>query len=898
MTPGSPIRRPSSAPTQQTPLPATSASEQTGVVVPAHTELSVSPRRASMDGASATMPLRMPVPVRVQQLAGTGAGGLETAPVEQPASPARTPTGASVEESSKPATQTESAHTSTERRSPIGAQTDTQAPVIGRPSGETPRVDAETASVKESVRRSSSPVEAGGDVPLGATSESEAELAAASLRRRAPTPVHLPREPVAPVMTTPRAAVASESSNATGKRPQVEASTLDAETSSLEKRVSSEAKRVDTTQVTMPDREGRITAEPVTAATVTRASIETVASETTPLLRDVAQRMEAASRRPAVEPPDIFSAIGRMERAAELLSRRFASDEDLLHRATPPELVAARQRLQEVLDGMQLDPTQNADEQLHLKRLYIKENAPIEAAWRVLFGSRFVPGQAMKAPFAEGSINAAFEFTRGGISSFTRSPARNGAATEWRPRPGDQLTVDSVHLVDALAAGGAIGGIGSYTFEKAIEPSMLEQAAKSNLPMLVPVPPELLAPTPGRVRQTSWRAEDGTRIVRFHIAGLKNDEAGRFEDGLPGTAPHLPKLDSDTQQKRESIATWQQAWSGEHYAALLQPFLTACLNSLQPELLSEAARDHSGSVFAVSAFGSALAGALAAGSLNLAKAMPYFGQVRVNDAMGQPQWLNMYVVAGRNPEPSAELARWRDVLHVPAAVAKTTGNTMVGVAKMSRDLVLDPLHTVPDLLMRHVLPNVLVGVAATAAAEKALGPLVEAVKNGDLKYLEYFVTRASYGLPSGLNDYMWPMMRDKMNPLKAKTDVRRKERQDIKAADRTRFEANRDRIDTQLREQQGRLPGLLTSATAASLSEHDRTALHQMAVADRLGRQDASRLRDILGRLAPEAELTRELNLIAQALEQRARIDQKLAPPWTSRMTRRGREGRTDASPA
>lgn len=867
----SPSRRPSSAPTQPTAVPASPLTgTPTAPGAAAHAALEWVPRRASMDGAPAALPPpRMPVPVRTQTPpagAGTSTGSEAPALTNAPASPARKPVEPTHEAVAKAVEESVSTRSSTNERQVSGNERSTTlTPVVGRQSAELPRTSTEMAPVEEPVPQVRKSTET---------------------KREEVSQTQMPETPSTPV---PRA-----SSEA---RP-VEKPVVQPETASVKEPIQPERESVRVAPKASAERADEITASPLEATLMHRASTETSSSERAPLLGDVAQRMEAASRRPAAEPPDVFSVAGRMVRAAELLSRRFASDEALRDREVPPELHAAQQRLRVLLDGMQLDPTQNADEQRELKRLYIKENAPIEAAWSVLFGSRFVPGQSMQTPFAEGSINAAFEFVRGGISSFMRSPARNGSATEWRPQPGEELTFASVHSVDADAAGGGIGGGGSYTFEKAIEPSMLRQATKSNLPMLVEIPPELLAPTPGRVRQTNWRDEEGTRVVRFHIAGV-TDEASRFEDGLPGASQHLAKLDSDVRQKRDSIALWQQGWNAGHYLALVQPFLTSCLNSLQPELLTEEARRQGGSVFAVSAFGSALAGALANGSLNLAKATPYLGQVRVNDAMGQPQWLNMYVVAGRNADSEVPLARWRDALHVPGAAARTLGNTLVETVKLPKELVLDPLHAIPDLLMRHVLPNVFVGVAAPAAAEKALGPLVDAVNTGALKgAAAAVVSRARYGLPSGLNDYLWPIMRDKMNPLKAKSDARRKERQDIKAADRTRLEANRDRIDTQLRQQQVRLPGLLDAATAASLSEHDRTALHQIAVAERLGRQDAARLRDVLGRLAPEAELTRELNLMAQALEQRARIDSKLAPPWTSRMTGRGREGRAEASHA
>lgn len=639
-----------------------------------------------------------------------------------------------------------------------------------------------------------------------------------------------------------------------------------------------------------------ITPVPVAALTIPRASSES-ASERGPLPADIAQCMEAASRRPLPEPADIVSLVGRMQRAGELLGRRFASDQELSHRTVPPELAAAQQRLQAVLDGMQLDPTQNADEQRELKRLYIKENAPIEAAWRVLYGERYVPGQSMQAPFAEGLLNAAFEFARGGFSSLMRSPARNGAATELRPRPGDQLTVNSVHTVDANALGGAVGGLGAYLFEKAIEPAMLKQAEKTNLPALVPVPPELLAPPPGRVRQTSWRSEDGTHMVRFHIAGVK-DEAGRFEDGLRGASPHLPKLDSETQQKRESIAMWQQAWNAEHYGALTQPFLTACLNSLQPVLLSEQARDSGGSVFSVSAFGSATAGALASGSLNLAKAMPYLGQVQVKDAMNRPQRLNMFIPVGRNLDPSVDMARWRDVLHLPGAALKAVGGTVVEAAKLPKELVLDPLHAIPDLLMRHVLPNVLVGVAAPATTDAALEPLKSNPTLSAFENAGSWLGRTRVGLTSGLNDYLWPTLRDKMAPLKAKTDVRRKERRDIQAADRTRLEANREIVVRQLLDHQLRLPPLLRATGAGTLPAQDREFIGEIASAERLRVQDAPRLRHIADQLPGDAELARELRLLAQGVEQRARIDSRLAPPWSSRFAGSTRNVTASTSPA
>ena len=869
-----PIRRPSSAPTQPTSTAGTLGSGSTASVAPAHAMLGSAPRRASMDGVQTALPPRTPSPVRSQQPPGGPPANLQAAPSTVPAAPVQNSSEPPDEGSPKPIeTMVTTPAATPARRDSTHVQPHTPVVATALQSAEVVGTHGETASAHESV---------------------VSKRMSADVQREASTP-RAHETTVAPASTTLPRPASSDIRPAEEQRPLVS-------TASDKELDEPGGVRASTPALApakaLPHPVEEITIAPADPTTMHRARSEPVPSERTPLLSDIAQRMEAASRRPVAEPSDIYSVIGRMERAAELLSRRFLPDEALVGRHVPAELLAAQERLQHLLDGMQLDPTQNADEQRALKQLYIKENAPIEAAWSVLFGSRFKPGESMQAPFAEGSINAAFESSRGGISSFTRSPARNGSATEWRPRPGDQLTFDSVHLVDALAAGGAIGGLGSYTFEKAIEPSMLEQAAKSNLPMLVPVPPELLAPTPGRVRQTNWRSEDGTRIVRFHIAGLKNDEAGRFEDGLPGPAPHLPKLDSDTQQKRESIATWQQAWNAEHYAALLQPFLTACLNSLQPELLSEAARDQGGSVFAVSAFGSALAGALAAGALNLAKGTPYFGQVRVNDAMGQPQWLNMYVVAGRNPDSNAELARWRDVLGMPMAALKTTGNTLLEVAKFPKEFVLDPLHTVPDLLMRHELPNVFVGVAATAAAEKALEPLVEAIKRGDLKHLESFVTRARYGLASGLNDYLWPIMRDKMNGLKAKTDVRRKERQDIKAADRTRLEANRDRIEAQLLEQQLRLPPLLRATADASLQAQDRTFLDRIAMTERLRREDAQRLRDIAARLPAELELARQLNLMAQGIEQRARIDSKLAPPWASRLTGRGHGGAASTSMA
>jgi hypothetical protein len=520
----------------------------------------------------------------------------------------------------------------------------------------------------------------------------------------------------------------------------------------------------------------------------------------------------------------------RTEVAEALISARYNRPAQIA--LGVPELAQARARMQAHFDAMVIDPTMDQEEQRRLMQRYIDVNAPVEAAQTVLYGGLFEPGKDMRTQFLEGTLNSSFEGTRGGASSAHRSPARNGAVTRLTPRPDQPLTFESIHVVDANALGGVAGGVLSYYFEQDVDPALLSVAKQANLPTMMAVPAELIVPAPSRERFTTWQAS-GVTVVRFHLAGLE-DEPALHEEGLPGKQPTWPELQKKAEAWRDSIRYWQGMFEEKGWALLLQPFLTACLNSLRPLMLSDSQLQQAITVFCTSAAMSSLAGGLTKALLSLAKAAPRVGQAHVFDVLGRPQWLNMYVVMGRAEDEDADdnMAAWSDIIGLPLSVLKTAAKVAVNVGETGGDFLDAPLETMIDLVMRHVAPNTFVSVAPPATANVMLEPFTGSAIPPPGEDPRSFVGRSRVSIAGGLNDYLWPTMRDRMALLKARAEKRRAERRAVRAANRTRLTAQRDKKRQEILLVRARLVDLMPAMPDALLAPEDRARLQ--AALDRM----------------------------------------------------------------
>jgi hypothetical protein len=146
------------------------------------------------------------------------------------------------------------------------------------------------------------------------------------------------------------------------------------------------------------------------------------------------------------------------------------------------------------------------------------------------------------------------------------------------------------------------------------------------------------------------------------------------------------------------------------------------------------------------------------------------------------------------------------------------------------------------------------------------------------------------------------MLRDRMNPLKAKPDERRTELKRIRSAETVRLEHNRDRITQHLAQSMAAVPQLVADclaidgwspAATEQLQEVGRTSAAGTLSADVL----RSALRTLTQSSAPQASgiapLRASTQLMLDMLEQRDRIERKLTS-WTQRLMPAGLRARTD----
>lgn len=646
------------------------------------------------------------------------------------------------------------------------------------------------------------------------------------------------------------------------------------------------------------------------------------------------ERLLRSSRLPQPKTHAPGSAEDRIAKARVLLATRFATDEVYeAARKSVPQLAAAHNKLDRWFGDMTVDPSQDQATQRELKDLYIKEHAPIDAAWSILFGRRYSLGRPSTAPVHEGSINAVFEGARGGVSSAMRNPGRNGVAVQFAPRPGSSLTTTDVHIVDANAGGGIMGGLGTYTFEKAVDKAMTRQAAKRNLPKMVEVPADLLAFERSRIRQHNWIGEDGNRVVRFYIAGTQAEEA-LFTEGLQRAPqgvleklshlvglfkedmPDWHELDLKATDNRSEATVKQAAYEADHLLALLQPLLTSSLGSTEPLILDPTAQQNALSVFAVSTVLSGTAGGLRAGTLNLFKGLPSagaafdgvpvlkhlpetiwpHGQIKVENAVGDEQWVNLYIPDGRSGNPEEPMARWADAVQFkgrqpwdvgPARVVAAVSETVLESAGRFALLIPQTLTSASralDLFARNVLPNVVVSVVAPASAGAVLEPFSNSLSRPVNENPASLIGRTRIALPKGLNDLMWPPLRRLMDRLTEKTEATRAQRRSMKEAAITNA-GGRERLDELLTERRGTLPGLVEAAIEA-LPPRDHALMNRVAAAaSGEGGMSVNQLKALSTRLAPQAasvdavrKLQRTVKEMVVLMSQRQRMAKIVTP--------------------
>jgi hypothetical protein len=406
---------------------------------------------------------------------------------------------------------------------------------------------------------------------------------------------------------------------------------------------------------------------------------------------------------------------------------------------------------------------QDNNQQEHLERRYLDWAANVHAARQEVFGGDYVLGEDMKTQWLQRSLpSAVFEAGRGMLSSMSRSPVRNALVARLSPRSGTPRQPGELATgVDALLAGGAGGGVGSFLSEKTLLAAMDDQARRRNLPEMKLVKPTVLAPNPSPVQLVVQADAQGTLVKQYYQPAT----ADALPEGHEGLAavPTRPSLLDQAGRARWQIGFAQGLSAEKHIGALVQPLLTGTSNTIRRGLSTAEQLLAPSTVLGSSMLASGLAGFITKLVLHAARGTPYLDQVEVDGLLGRPVRLNRHVPQGRGK--GADMASWQDIGQLPDAAWETLRDTLT---LLSQVLLHPSWGSAGDLGFRNMLPNMGASVAAPGYAVL----LAQILRGGSTNSQPGEGPQSPANLlqqftQSAINDLVWPALREVMSYMKA-----------------------------------------------------------------------------------------------------------------------------------
>lgn len=344
----------------------------------------------------------------------------------------------------------------------------------------------------------------------------------------------------------------------------------------------------------------------------------------------------------------------------------------------------------------------------------------------------------MKATGKKASLPIAYECLRSFLTGALRAPLGIPAATAVKGKP----TLAAGPL-NAASVAGAISGMGSYTCDTLLIPSMDRRARVANLPRFQAVDPKILVPDPPPV------------LLEIGADGSKHF----VRPGQDGTPTHA-ELAAQAYDRRAGIVQRQSALDDTAVdTMLLRPSINGGFNAARRALANPFTRTALAE-FGLSALAVGGASAVQKGMQDTAKAMGRTGQTTVPDLLGGHQRLNLFTLA--LPDHTRPPAKWSDAVHFPDYLLQT-GKEAMAMAKQAFTTANAATTALRDVLGRHMLGNVLTNMTSLGTS-KLIGSALRGGYQGSKLPGEADNSAASalqQGAQFFFNDLIW-------NALKAK----------------------------------------------------------------------------------------------------------------------------------
>ncbi|WP_304481934.1 type III secretion system effector XopF1 [Xanthomonas translucens] len=297
----------------------------------------------------------------------------------------------------------------------------------------------------------------------------------------------------------------------------------------------------------------------------------------------------------------------------------------------------------------------------------------------------------MKALGKKASLPIAYECLRSFLVGALRTPLGISAAAAYQ-----SSHAPASEPVSTAMLAGVISGMGSYTCDTLLLPSMDRRARVANLPRFQAVDPKILVPDPPPVLLEI--ASDGSK--RFMRPG---------ENGTPTRAD----LTAQAYDLRAGISQRQSTLDDTALDTMLfRPSISGVFNAARRTSGDPATRTAAAEV-GLSALAIGGAGALHKALLDAAKVMGRTGQVTVPDLFGGHQRLNLFALA--LPDKTRPPATWSDAVHFPDYVLQT-GKEAMALAGQAFSTANAATTALRDVLGRHMVGNVLSNIASLGAS--------------------------------------------------------------------------------------------------------------------------------------------------------------------------------------
>ncbi|KTF37397.1 type III secretion system effector XopF1 [Xanthomonas vesicatoria] len=305
----------------------------------------------------------------------------------------------------------------------------------------------------------------------------------------------------------------------------------------------------------------------------------------------------------------------------------------------------------------------------------------------------------MKAVGAKkAALPIAYECLRAFVIGAMRNPFGAAASVAY-----DDTREPGSESLSTATLFGAVAGLVSYTSDTLLIPAMDRRARVANLPRFQAIDSKILVPDPPPV------------LVEI------TDEGKRFTRLGEGSAATLAELKVQMYDLRTGVTQWQSTLDDKSLdTLLLKPTINAGFSAARRTSDDPGTRTPAGQL-ALSALVTGGAGVVQKAMLETGKAVARTGQMTVPDLLGGQQRLNLFSLA--LPDKERRPAQWSDAAHFPSHYLVETGKETLALAKQALSTTNAITTAVRDVLVRHMLGNVLTNLASLGAGRLIAAPL-------------------------------------------------------------------------------------------------------------------------------------------------------------------------------